>query len=87
MLAAVFLAIGSVTGVRFLYHYLAGDGNGYVQSVIFTALCMMIGVLMLVMGLIADIVAVNRKLLERIDLRLKYLQYAGTRGEAGRHQS
>ena len=87
MLAAVFLAIGSVTGIRFLYHYLAGNGSGYVQSVIFTALCMMIGVLMLVMGLIADIVAVNRKLLERIDLRLKYLQYAGSPQEAHQHHS
>jgi hypothetical protein len=33
----------------------------------------MIGTLMLMMGFIADLIAVNRKLLERIDLRLRHL--------------
>ena len=77
-LAMVFLVAGTATGLRFLYHYFTDGGAGYVQSVVFTAMCLMIGTLMLMMGFIADIVAVNRKLLERIDLRLKTLQFADT---------
>jgi hypothetical protein len=56
-----------------MYHYFTTGGAGYIQSLIFTALCLMIGTLMLMMGFIADLIAVNRKLLERIDLRLRHL--------------
>jgi len=73
--AVVFLVAGGITGVRFLVHYLHGEGAGHVQSVVFTALCFTIGVLMLMMGFIADIISVNRKLLERVDLRLQRLEY------------
>ena len=73
--ATVFLAAGGITGARFLYHYLQGNGAGHVQSVVFTALCFTIGMLMLMMGFIADIISVNRKLLERIDLRLQRAEY------------
>ena len=72
--ATVFLAAGGITGARFLYHYLQGNGAGHVQSVVFTALCFTIGMLMLMMGFIADIISVNRKLLERIDLRLQRVE-------------
>lgn len=75
MVATVFIVTGLATGVRFLFHYYANGGAGYIQSLIFAALCLMIGALLLMMGFIADIIAVNRKLLERIDLRMKVLQY------------
>ena len=74
--ATLFLITGTATGLRFVYHYLQGSGAGYIQSVIFTALCLTIGVLMLMMGFIADIISVNRKLLERIDLRLQRAEHA-----------
>jgi len=74
--ASLFLITGTATGLRFVYHYLQGSGAGYIQSVIFTALCLTIGVLMLMMGFIADIISVNRKLLERIDLRLQRAEHA-----------
>ena len=74
--ATLFLITGTATGLRFVYHYIQGSGAGYIQSVIFTALCLTIGVLMLMMGFIADIISVNRKLLERIDLRLQRAEHA-----------
>jgi glycosyltransferase involved in cell wall biosynthesis len=78
--ATLFLITGTATGLRFVYHYLQGSGAGYIQSVIFTALCLTIGVLMLMMGFIADIISVNRKLLERIDLRLQRAEHAKNSG-------
>jgi glycosyltransferase involved in cell wall biosynthesis len=71
--AMAFIATGTAVGLRFMYHYFTTGGAGYIQSLIFTALCLMIGTLMLMMGFIADLIAVNRKLLERIDLRLRHL--------------
>lgn len=68
-----FLA-GFGLGVRFLYFYLTGDGAGHVQSVILSALLMGSGFFLVVVGLLADLAAVNRKLLEGIDWRLWKLE-------------
>lgn len=67
--------IGAIAGVRFLAHYLLGDGAGHVQSLILVAVCLILGGLLFMMGLIADLISTNRKLLERVDLRLQHIQY------------
>ena len=64
---------GIVLGLRFLYFYLHGDGGGHVQSVVFSSLFIMIGGLLYMMGLIGDLIATNRKLLERIIVHLRKL--------------
>lgn len=74
LLGSIFIAVGTSIGVRFLIYYLQGDGNGHVQSVIFSALCLTIGFLMLVLGFLADLMATNRRLLERIEWRLRHLE-------------
>src|SRR6185312_12140041 len=62
-------------GARFLVHYALGDGSGHIQSLILTAVCLIIGGLLFMMGLIADLIATNRKLLERVHLRLQHIQH------------
>src|SRR5690242_3235334 len=79
---AVLWTIGIVAGVRFLVHYALGDGSGHIQSLILTAVCLIIGGLLFMMGLIADLIATNRKLLERVHLRLQHIQY-GERSVGG----
>lgn len=71
---ALSLLAGLLSGGRFVYFYLVGQGEGHIQSVIFSALCVIVGVLFLMMGLIADLIAVNRKLSERILLRIRRLE-------------
>jgi glycosyltransferase involved in cell wall biosynthesis len=71
-----FLA-GTVTGLRFLYFYLQGEGSGHIQSVILAALLLGAGFFLVVAGIIADLISVNRKLLEKIDLRLRRLELDG----------
>ena len=68
--------IGVGVGIRFLYFYLNRSGDGHIQSVIFSSLCIIIGLLLFMMGLIGDLIATNRKLLERIDLRLQRIDHA-----------
>lgn len=65
---------GIIVGLRFLVHYLAGDGAGHIQSLILTALCLILGGLLFMVGLIADLISTNRKLLERVHLRLQHLE-------------
>lgn len=67
--------IGVVAGIRFLAHYLAGDGAGHIQSLILTALCLILGGLLFMMGLIAELISANRKLLERVHLRLQHIEH------------
>jgi glycosyltransferase involved in cell wall biosynthesis len=68
-----FLA-GSVLGLRFLYFYLVtGTSSGHIQSLILVAVLLILGVLLIIVGLIADLISVNRKLLENVEYRLQRL--------------
>lgn len=70
---ALFLA-GTTLGVRFLTYYVAGVGNGHVQSLILAALLLGSGFFLGVVGLVVDLISVNRQLLERIDYRMTLLE-------------
>lgn len=61
-------------GIRFLYFYFTSGGGGQVQSLILAALLMGTGFFLLVVGLLADLISVNRKLLESMDWRLKTVE-------------
>lgn len=67
-------AAGLLLGGRFLYHYFTSGGGGHVQSLILAALLLGSGFMMIVVGLVADLIAVNRKLLEKVDWRLSLLE-------------
>lgn len=74
-LGTAFTLVGLAMGGRFLYFFLSGSGTGHVQSVVLASLLITLGVLCYMMGLIGDLVATNRKLLERINLQLSELRY------------
>jgi glycosyltransferase involved in cell wall biosynthesis len=74
-IGSVFMLTGLIAGGRFLYYYLSGAGGGHVQSVILASLCITLGTLLYMMGLIGDLVATNRKLLERVHLKLQHLSH------------
>ncbi|WP_312344635.1 glycosyltransferase family 2 protein [Leclercia sp.] len=69
--AVLFLA-GFLLGVRFLFKYLTGDGNGYVQSLILASILMGMGFQTILVAFVTDLLSANRKLLE--DLRFKVAQ-------------
>lgn len=66
--------IGVCLGVRFLYFYYTGVGDGHIQSLILAAVLLMIGWQTIVIGLQADIIAANRKLLQDIQYRVKKME-------------
>ena len=71
----VLLAAGFVAGLRFLYFFLVDGGAGHIQSVVFAALCIILGTLMLMMGLLADLISTNRKLMEKVHFRIQRLEH------------
>lgn len=70
---AILSVIGFAVGVRFLVYFFNGD-TGHTQSLILSAVCLIFGGLSFMMGLIADLISVNRKLLERVHLGLQRMQ-------------
>lgn len=69
-IAALLAVPGLLIGLRFLYYYLAGYGGGHIQSLILASLMLTLAAIAGMSGLIADLVATNRKLLEKINLQL-----------------
>jgi glycosyltransferase involved in cell wall biosynthesis len=59
-------AAGCALGVRYLYFAGLGEGDGHVQSVILSALLIGMGVFTGLIGVVADLIAVNRRLLEKL---------------------
>lgn len=75
-IAAVFGISGLIIGIRYLIFMLQGDGAGHIQSVIFAMLLILIAVQSFMMGMQADIISANRKLLEDTQFRVKKLEFA-----------
>lgn len=71
IIGLLFLIPGLLVGLRFLYFYLFGSGSGHVQSLILAAVLVLTGVQIGLIAVLADLLSVNRKLLEDIQTRLK----------------
>lgn len=67
---------GVALGVRFMVYWVQGAGAGHVQSLILASMLIMLGVMTGVVGLLADVISANRKLLEDIQRRVRKLDYS-----------
>jgi hypothetical protein len=68
--AAVFLVAGLVLGLRFLWYFFLGENpGGHVQSLILAGVLIVVGAQTFLIALLADLVAINRTLLEELKLR------------------
>ena len=68
-LAGILLSIGILVGCRFLYFYFQGDGDGHVQSVVLSGALLGMALQASLIAFVADLLSVNRKLLEKIRLQ------------------
>jgi len=66
--------VGFGIGMRFLYFYVTGDGAGHIQSLLLGTLLLGTGLLLVLVGFVADLTSVNRKLLEGMDARLHRME-------------
>ncbi len=82
----VFMVIGLLTfgagfliSARFLYYYWQGAGQGHIQSLILSAVLMIVGFQVVLIGLLADVISNNRKLIEDVLYRVRVLELTLTR--------
>ena len=69
LLGTLFLLPGFVIGVRFLLAWLQGDSQGHIQSLILAAILILAAFVTYAAGLLADLIAANRLLLEELRMR------------------
>ena len=74
-IAAVLGSSGTAIGVRFLIKRAKGKGQGNVQSLILASMLIIIASIAGVIGLLADVIAGNRKLLQEIQFELRRMDY------------
>jgi len=73
-LIGLFLILaGSAIGARFLFYFLQHRA-GHVQSLILAAVFLIIGFQTMLIGLVADLISVNRRLSEEVLVRLRRMQ-------------
>lgn len=71
LIGLLFLIPGILLGLRFLYFYFNGFGTGHIQSLILSAVLILTGVQIELIAVLADLLSINRKLLEDIQTKLK----------------
>ncbi len=74
---------GLVIAVRFLVFWISGNGMGHVQSLVLASTLLLLGFMTFILGLQADIIANNRKILEDIQYRVRRLDYHEEEKEEG----
>ncbi len=80
-LGFIFFLGGFILGVRYLYLMFTGSGGGHVQSVILAGVLIGIAFQMVLVAFLADLLGVNRKLLEEIQYRLRKMELNNSQEE------
>ena len=75
ILGLIPFTLGFALAIRFLVFFFRGAGNGHIQSLVFSSTLMLLGFMTFIVGLQADVIANNRKLLEDIQYRVRRLDY------------
>jgi len=65
---------GVVLFVRYAFFYAAGQGSGHIQSVVVASVLLLLAFQILLLGLLADLIAKNRRLSEEIHYRIRESQ-------------
>lgn len=75
VIGSILSFIGVAIGIRFIYFFIIDGGRGHTQSLILASMMIILGVMTGIVGLQADIISGNRKLLEDIQYHVRKLDY------------
>lgn len=65
-IGSLIMFIGLIIACRFLFLFVNGDGDGHIQSLILSAVLMMMGFQTILVAFLADLLSANRKLIEDV---------------------
>jgi glycosyltransferase involved in cell wall biosynthesis len=82
-MGAILIGGGLCLSLRYLWFFLRGQGAGHVQSVVLAAILLIVGFQVGLIGLIADLIGFNRKILEEVLYHLRRVELALEERERG----
>lgn len=74
-IGVIMFLLGLILGIRYLVFFFGGSAAGHVQSLILASTLMMMGCMTGIIGLQADIIAANRKILEDVQYHVRKIDY------------
>ncbi len=74
-LAVLPLTAGVALGIRYIIKIFLGTATGNIQSLILCSLLIMIAIMIWVLGMMADVIAANRKISQEIQMRTRDIDY------------
>ena len=78
-IGAIVILVGLALGVRFIIlRFILNMGGGNIQSLILAAVLLILGFQTMLIGLVADLISFNRKILEEILYRVRKTDNGGT---------
>ena len=73
-IGTILMLAGAALGIRFLILLGMGEGDGHIQSLILTAIFIMMGFQTITIGLLGDTIASNRKILEDVQYCVRKME-------------
>jgi len=86
LIGGIILLSGLALGARFVFYYLLGQGTGHIQSLILAAILSIVGFQTILIGLVADLIAFNRKMMEELLIRVRKLELCAKEDSMDRPQ-
>ena len=74
-LGLTIFSLGVFIGLYFIFHYLRGNGDGRIQSLILASVLLGGGFQVILVAFLSDLLSVNRRLLEDVQYRLKKIEH------------
>jgi glycosyltransferase involved in cell wall biosynthesis len=73
-IGAMLFTLGALGVIRFLYFYFTQGGMGHVQSLVLSGALLTLGFMLFMIGLVADIISFNRRLIEDALYRVRKME-------------
>jgi glycosyltransferase involved in cell wall biosynthesis len=78
ILGSALLTAGLALGLRYAWFWWQGDVRGHLQSALASVVLLIFGVMTLQWGILADVIAANRKLIEDVLYRVRKMELAAS---------
>ena len=75
VIGTIISTVGVILGLRYIYYLIVGESAGHIQSLILAAILILMGFQTFVVGLLSDVIAANRKIMEDVQYRVRRIEY------------
>lgn len=82
IIGGISFTLGTAIGLRYLYYFISKQTAGHIQSLILAAILLIVGFQIIMVGIAAELISINRQLLEDIQIRIKRFELEKSQKES-----